>query len=404
MAQMSSVEDRSREAYALLRPTKTVLPLIAVGGSRGKSTVSWMLDAMIRDSGGSVGSWLTSGVYVDGERMEGELRPWSRVLLAAKYRELDVVIQEMEATMVVGAGLPARTYPCAVLTTICGNDDSCRLSMSTELEERSLMSVVGAVRDDGCIVGNADDLSIVTAMRTTAARGVLFALHPENPVLQRHLSEGFSAVWLDGGSIVYGDYRANESLVPVADIPATLDGTLIFQIQNAMAAASMALELGINPAVISHSLRNFEPQHATQPGACNIVEAKGAQIVVDAPTQTWSLKMLARGIKHQPHRRTVVVSGCFPALSAEDAREVGRILGALGGVVILHNDDSANGRMDSIKAGIAANPVPPLMLVLGTEVAAVDQMLLSIGAGDTALILADHPTEVLQQIASFSTS
>lgn len=404
MAQMSSVGDRSRAAYALLRPNKTVLPLIAVGGSRGKSTVSWMLDAMIRDSGGSVGSWLTSGVYVDGERMEGELRPWSRVLLAAKYRELNAVIQEMEAAVVVGAGLPAGTYPCAVLTTICGNDDSCRLSMSTELEERSLMSVVGAVRDDGCIVGNADDLSIVSAMRTTAARGVLFALHPENPVLQRHLSEGYSAVWLDCGWIVYGDHSASETLVPVAEVPATLDGTFIFQIQNAMAAAAVALELGIHPATIARSLQNFRPQHETQPGACNILEAKGARIVIDAPTQTWSLKMLARGIKHQPHRRTVVVSGCFPTLSTEDAREVGRILGALGGVVILHNEDAADGRMDAIKAGIAANSVPPLTLVLGSEVAAVDQMLQSIGSGDTALILADCPTDVLQQIVSFSTS
>lgn len=62
---------------------------------------------MIRHAHGSVGSWLTSGVYVDGERLEGELRPWSRVLLAAKYRELNAVIQEMEAAVVVGAGLPA---------------------------------------------------------------------------------------------------------------------------------------------------------------------------------------------------------------------------------------------------------------------------------------------------------
>lgn len=404
MAQMSSVGDRSREAYALLHPNKTALPLIAVAGSRGKSTVSWMLDAIIRDAGGSVGSWLTSGVYVDGERMEGELRPWSRVLLAAKYRELNAVIQEMEAAVVVGAGLPAMTYPCAILTTICGNDESCRLSMSTELEERSLMSVVGAVRNDGCIVGNADDLSIVSAMQTSAARGVLYALHPENPVLQRHLREGYSAVWLDCGTIVYGDSSESTTLVPVAAIPATLEGTLIFQIQNAMAAASMALELGINPAAITRSLRNFRPQHATQPGACNILEAKGARIVIDAPTQSWSLKMLARGIRHQPHRRTVVVSGCFPALSPEDAREVGRILGGLGGVVILHNNEDVGGRMESIKAGVAANSVPPLMLVLNSEVAAVDQMLQTIGAGDTALILADHPADVLEQIVAFTTS
>ncbi len=404
MAQMSSVGDKPREAFALLRPNKTVLPLIAVAGSRGKSTVSWMLEAIIRDSGGSVASWLTSGVYVDGERMEGELRPWSRVLLAAKYGELNAVIQEMEAAMVVGAGLPTKTYPSAILTTICGNDESCRLSMSTELEERSLKTVVDAVRDDGIIVANADDLSVVTAAQTSSARAVLFALHPENPVLQRHLSEGNSAVWVDRGLIVYGDTDGQQTLVPVSAVPSTLDGTFIFQIQNAMAAAAMALEIGVDPLVVSRCLRRFRPEPSTQPGACNILEAKGARIVIDAPTQTWSLKMLARGIKHQPHRRTIVVSGSFPSLSAQDAREVGRILGGLGGVVILHDEGATGNKIDSMKAGVAANSVPPLMLVRESEVAAVDQLLQTIGAGDTALILADHPSSVLEQIMTFSTS
>lgn len=359
---------------------------------------------MIRHAHGSVGSWLTSGVYVDGERLEGELRPWSRVLLAAKYRELNAVIQEMEAAVVVGAGLPAGTYPCAVLTTICGNDESCRLSMSTEIEERSLAAVVGAVREDGCIVGNADDLSIVSAMRTSAATGIMFALHPENPVLQRHLREGYNAVWLDGGKIVYGDGDGSQPLISVADIPATLDGTLIFQIQNAMAAAAMALEIGIDDAVIAASLREYRPLPETQPGACNIIESKGARIVVDAPRQTWSLKMLARGIKHQPHRRAVVVSGCFSTLAADEAREVGRILGGLGGVVILHDEDSPLVSKEAIKAGIAAHSVPPITLVLRSEQAAIDQMLQSIGASDVALVLSEDPTAVLDQIDTYRNS
>lgn len=399
---MSSVGDRSRAAFSILRPNRTVLPLVAVGGSRGKSTVAWMIDAMVRAASGSVASWLTSGVYVDGERMEGELRPWSRVLLAARYQELDVVIQEMEAAMVVGAGLPARTYPCAVLTTICGNDESCRLSMATELEERSISAVVAAVRDDGCIIGNADDLSVAAAIQSSPARPFLFALHPDNPVLQRHLGAGHTAIWLDGGSIVYGDESAHVPLVPVAAIASTLDGTLTFQIQNAMAAAAVAIELGIERSVISRVLRSYLPDEVTQPGSCNILEVGGARVVVDSPTQTWSLKMLARGIKHQPHRRTIVVSGTYPNLAAEDARDIGRILGGLGGVVILHSDDKSGKSTEAIKAGVAANPVPPLLMMFGTEIAAVDQMLQTLGAGDIALLLAADPSMVLELIRTFA--
>src|SRR5690606_29964983 len=89
---MTSVGDRITAPFSTLRPNKTVLPLIAVGGSRGKSTVASMIDSIIRLSGASVATWISSGVYVDGEQMEGELRPWSRVLLASKYGELDAVV------------------------------------------------------------------------------------------------------------------------------------------------------------------------------------------------------------------------------------------------------------------------------------------------------------------------
>lgn len=355
----------------------------------------------MRAANGSIGAWLTSGVYVDGEKLEGELRPWSRVLLAAKYGELDVVIQEMEAAVVVGAGLPSRTYPCAVLTTICGNDDSCRLSMSTELEERSLQAVADAVREDGFIVANADDLSVVATAQTAPADTIYFALHPDNPILQRHLAEGGRAVWVEGGHIVSGDAAGCEPIVAVSEIPATLDGSFIFQIQNAMAAIATALEVNVEPQVIANALRAFLPETDRQAGSCNVLEARGASIVVDSPKETWTLKMLARGVKHHPRRRSIVVSGCFPDLSIDDAREAGRILGTLGGVVVLHNDDAQDPRLQSIKAGIASNHVPPLVLVLGSESAAIDQMLQSVNTGDTALVLAESPSDVLDQIVEF---
>jgi cyanophycin synthetase len=398
---MTSVGDKIKRTNTVLRPNKTVLPLIAVGGSRGKSTVSWLIASIMRASGASVANWISSGVYVDGERLEGELRPWSRVLLAAKYGEIDAVIQELEAAVVVGAGIPSRTYPMAVLTTICGNDESCRLSMSTELEERSIGMILSAVREDGCVVANADDLGIVAATHDAKSDLILFALHPENPVLQKHLNDGGHAVWLENGTIVEGDRQSVRPVLDIAEIPATLDGALLFQVQNAMAATAAALHLGLDCPTIAHGLRSFQPLPSIQPGACNILEAKGARVVIDSPEQTWTLKMLARGIRQQPHRRSVVVSGSFPTLNLEDAREAGRILGGLGGVVILH-DEGDEGHLRAIKAGIASNPVPPLVMVMGSESAAIGQMITTLKAGDMALVLSRQPDSALEQVFAYS--
>ncbi len=400
---MTSVGDRastSKHSLTVLRPSKSVLPLIAVGGSRGKSTVSSMLESMIRAAGGSVGTWISSGVYVDGEQLKGELGPWSRVLLAAKYGELDAVIQELEAAVVVGAGLPSRTYPLAVMTTICGNDESCRLSMSTELEERSIQMLAEAVREDGMIIANADDLSIMIAAQSSPSERIVYALHPDNPVLQRHLADGGFAVWVVDGEIVAGDRDRFDPVVPVAEIPATLDGSFIFQIQNAMAATAAALHLGVQPEIIAGTLRNFEPDTLSQPGASNILEHNGGRIVVDSPRQTWTLKMLARGVKHHPHRRTIVVSNTFPTLSIPEAREVGRILGGLGGVVILHGNGEDGEHIQAIKTGIASNHIPPLVVLLGNEEEAVKRLKATIGPGDSALLLTTDPQTAIDLIVS----
>ena len=398
---MVGVDDKTVIRFAALRPDRTVLPLVAVAGARGKSTVSLMLEAILRAAGGSVASWVSSGVYVDGERLEGELRPWSRVLLAARYGELDAVIQELEAAVVVGAGLPERTYPLAILTTICGNDDGCRLSMATELEERSMQAVVDAVRDNGCIVVNGDDLSVVSVANASNSNVVMFAMHPDNPVLQRHLDSGFNALWVEDGELVYGDRSAHLPIIDVARIPATLDGAFMFQIQNAMAAAAAAIHLGVDTRIIAGSLGSFHPARDTQPGACNIVQVNGARVVVDAPLETWTLKMLARGIKQQSHRRSIVVSSCFENLGREDGREVGRLLGRLGGVVILHAEPENRQQLAAIKSGIALNLVPPLVMVLQTETEAIERMNSTIGQGDTGLILTENPTWVLDLLSDY---
>jgi cyanophycin synthetase len=397
---MTTVGDKTSAAFSVLRPNRTVLPLIAVGGSRGKSTVASMLSRIVQAAGRSVASWISTGVYVDGEQMEGELRPWSRVLLAAKYGELDAVIQELEAAVVVGAGLPSRTYPLAILTTICGNDDSCRLSMSTELEERSLQAIADAVRDDGCIIANADDLSVVASVQSVESQVIMFALHPDNPVLQRHLEGGNQAVWVENGKILCGTSSHADEVATIATIPATLDGSLIFQVQNAMAATAAALHLGIDPTVIASSLATFQPDVMMQPGACNVLSLNRGQVVIDSPMQTWTLKMLARGIKHQPHRRSIVVSSCFPELHKDEAREVGRILGGLGGVVLLHHDTDDRKNVDALKAGIASNSVPPLVAVLGSEPAAIEQLKATLGAGDTALVLSQNPEQAIELLSA----
>ncbi|MEX1157916.1 MAG: hypothetical protein WEC79_03170 [Thermomicrobiales bacterium] len=374
------------------------MPIVSVAGTRGKSTVSWMLVAILQAARLRSASWLSSGVYVEDERQDGELGPWSRVVLAARHREIDVALQEMNAATVVGAGLPDDTYPLVILTTLCGNNESCLLNAETELQRRALAIVVRSARNDGVIVVNADDYDIAElAEKSSATRG-LYAMHRDNPALQRHLSGGGSGAWIEDGWITLGGLDSATPVVAVDAIPATLDGTVMFQAQNALAAVCAAHAIGVPAATIERALKRFEPRPDLQPAACNIVRFNDATIVIDAPRQITSLRMLARGIKHVPHRRQLVVSGWFPGLGDDDAQEAGRLLGGLGGVILLHSENAGPERMGIIKAGISSAAVPPIVMAVPDELRAIDHLLNTIAPDDVALVMADDAEVVLRHL------
>src|SRR4029450_3758188 len=105
-------------------------------------------------------NWVSSGVYVNGERQVGELRPWTEILHRLCDRELELAVQELVAATVVAAGLPPSTYPMAIVTTLGVNHEACLLSAETQLERRALAVMLSAVSDDGLIVASADDFAV----------------------------------------------------------------------------------------------------------------------------------------------------------------------------------------------------------------------------------------------------
>lgn len=369
------------------------MPLVAIAGARGKTTVAWMLQEIAEELRWSTGSWLSSGVYVDGVAQPGELAPWKRVVMAARYGELDLVLQEMIAPTVVGAGLPAQSYPGAIITTICGNDDHCRYSPETTLELRALSVLAGAIRPDGVIVGNADDALVADFVEQHPAEGVLFALNRENPVLQHHLERGGRAAWVERGWLCFGTTNDAVKVVQSRLIPATLDGALLLQVQNALAATAFALCAGAAPEAVAAALKRFLPSPERQPGSCNVYALNGARVLVDSHVRLWSLRMLLRGIRRWRHRRIVVATGCFPELDRDEAREAGVMLSSVAEVVMLHAGAERFERVNEIRAGAVSNASPAVVLVRPHEAGALDWLFANLGREDIGLVISEQPEE-----------
>jgi cyanophycin synthetase len=383
-------------------PELPSLPIVAIAGTRGKSTVAWLLNEILVAQNLKIGLWTTTGVFKNGQHLVGELGPWSEVMKSLASGDLDVAIQELENSVVTGVGLPEHTYPIAAVSSLCGNNDECLISSEAAQGARAQHIVARAVRPDGVLVLNADDHAVMMAAEDTSASVTLFGLHPDNPVLRHHIDEGGNAVWLDGTRVVAGNTWNPDVISDISRAAFTLNGSLTFQLQNLLCAVALAWNMGIDRGAIADGIESFDPHVELMPGSCNILKHGDATILLDSARHVWTVRSLVRGIRDSSFRRTIVVTDCFHHLDEEHTVEAGRLIGRVADVVVTQGHESKDPSLEHFKAGLANNDVPPLVFTMPTEIDGIERAIRMLDPHDLCLILTQEVNEAVARIRAVS--
>jgi cyanophycin synthetase len=383
-------------------PQLPSLPIVAIAGTRGKSTVSWLLNEILEAERLRVGLWTTSGVFMNGEHLVGELGPWSDVMSGLARGDLDVAIQELEDPVITGVGLPEHTYPLAAISSLCGNNDECLITSEAEQGARAQYIVARAIRPDGFLVLNADDQAVLSAAEETEASVTLFALHPDNPTLRRHIEDGGSAVWLEDDHLIVSHDGNQAIIADVSTATFTLGGSLTFQVQNLLCASALAWHMGVDPDSIAAGIRTFQPDVELLPGSCNFLPYDDATILLDSARNVWTVRSLIRGIRDTAFNRSIVVTDCFPHLNEEQTREVGRLIGRVADVVLTQRRDSIDESLGHFKDGLANNDVPPLVFTMPNEIDGIERAIKMLDSGDLCLVLTQNVQEAVARVRAIS--
>ncbi|MFW6073963.1 MAG: hypothetical protein ACOC9Y_00100 [Chloroflexota bacterium] len=388
--------NRGNTRFPALDRRGSTLPIVAIAGSRGKTTTSWMLQTILELDDAVPASWTSAGVYAGRDPIAGEISAWERVIRAVQFGEVDILLQELVAPVTLGVGLPRDTYPLAILTAVCGNDDACHNTAEARRERMAISVLREAMTSNGTLIANADDASILSCVDDVPVSSItLFALHSGNPALQNHLERGGNAIWIDDEWIVARIDRSSEVIMHVKDVAAALDGSLSFQIQNALAAIAAARHLEIEHETIRDALKAYLPDPVLQPGACNVLRVTDALVLVDAPEKLWSLRMVIRGMRHLAARRVIAVCGAFPRLTDDEAFEAARLVASIPGVVILHDNGVGGERIDTVMFGLRSSHVAPFVITMDDEAEAVMKLVEKLGPHDIGLVFADVAEDVL---------
>ncbi|HEY8587927.1 MAG TPA: cyanophycin synthetase, partial [Naasia sp.] len=289
------------------------IPIVAVTGTNGKSTTVRMVEHILRADGRTPGMTTTSGVYVDGRRIRGgDASGPKSARLVLGDPTVDCAVLETARGGILREGLAYDLADVGIVLNISA--DHLGLKGIDTLEDMAAVKSVVArqVARRGMTVLNADDPLTRRMARVARGRVGWFTTADElSPALQAHRADGGLISARESGetgdALVLWDGERRIPLLPVSEIPATLAGWAMFNVQNALAAAAAAYSLGVQPATIAEALRGFEGSFEQNPGRLNITRAPGFTTILDYAHNPAALLALGAAIDGlRPHHDRVI--------------------------------------------------------------------------------------------------
>ena len=269
------------------RGSRARIPVLAVTGTNGKSTVGRMLQRIFREDGKTVGLTNTSGVYIDDEQVyAGDASGPKSARMVLRDPTVEVAVLECARGGILREGLAFDR--CDVGAVLNVQADHLGLKGIDTLADLAAVKsvVVETVGRRGVSILNADDLLTLRMARHAGGRVGWFSMRGGDATpgsLLKHVADGGLAILYDGasGRMTLHDRGETHDLGMAGDIPATFSGHAAFNVANALAAAGMAHGAGVAIATIVKALSGFASTYAQNPGRLNVRDAYGVRIVMD---------------------------------------------------------------------------------------------------------------------------
>ena len=380
------------------------IPLVAVTGTNGKTTTARLIGQLFTSQGLRVGMTSTDGVYVNGRQIDsGDCSGPKSARNVLGHPEVDAAVMECARGGILREGLGFDRCQVAVVTNV-GEGDHLGLNFITTVDELMVLKrvIVQNVAPNGYAVLNAIDPHVSAMAPFCTGKVIFFGADRHHPVMATHRAQGNRVVYVDGDSIVAAEGSWRES-VPLRDIPVTRNGTIGFQVDNAMAAIGAAWGAGLPWDTIKRGLAGFVNDSDNAPGRFNVMDYKGATIIADYGHNPDAIRALTKAVEGMPgNKRSVVISGAGDRRD-QDITEQTQILGHAFDDVVLYQDACQRGREDGevialLRKGLEGASRTSYVTDIHGEFIAIDHALARLQPGDLCLVLVDQVEEALAHL------
>lgn len=342
--------------YPVNRPSR--IPIIAITGTNGKTTVSRLITHIISGLDLVVGNTTTDGIYIDEKRVaRGDTTGPASARVVLNDPAVEVAVLETARGGIMKRGLGYDWSDVGVITNIqadhIGQDGI--ESLEDILRVKSL--VVERVRDGGHIILNADSEPLRKLIETkdlTSHRRklVLFSRRPDSEFILSHIQRGNRA-YVEREGAIYEYFGNRETfIIDTRDIPLTVGGTAGFQVENVLAAIAACDVMEVPLRECIDGLRSFH--NFANSGRTNLYEVGRGHVLVDYGHNPEAIRSVGAMINSWHMAEPTAVLGVPGDRSDEMISLSGVAAAEVFRRIIIREDEDRRGRRE--------NEVPDLLL------------------------------------------
>lgn len=383
------------------------IPIVAVTGTNGKTTVTRMISRMLAAKGLRVGTATTDGVFIDDRLVwPGDNTGPRSARLILQDPTVEAAVLETARGGIVRGGLAFDWCDVAVLTNITG-DHLGQDGINTLEDLADVKAVVlEAVKPEGYAVINADDPHACALAGRTKGRIIYFSRSEDNLQVHRHLAEGGRAVTVKNGVIVYAHRGHDSAIVDLRSIPCTFHGRLQHNVENALAAAAAGVALGLDNGAIRQALQSFTASERDNPGRFNIHRVRDFNVIIDYGHNPAGIEATVRAARQLTQGRLIGVIAAPGDRGDELLIEVGRVAGRGFHWLYIKEDRDKRGRLagqvaallqrGALEAGLSSDAIEVIL----DEDEAIRAALTRAQTGDTVVVFYEKYEQVMASLAA----
>lgn len=354
----------------------STIPVVAVTGTNGKTTVVRLIAHMAKKAKHCVGFTTTEGIYINEHlTYKGDCSgPQSAASILANPM-VDFAVLECARGGILREGLGFDECDISILTNI--SEDHLGLEEIHTLEELTRVKAVVAysTKKTGYALLNAEDERVLSLKDDLHCKIGLFGIR-ENQPIQAHCEQGGLGCYIENGWVVIAEGRKKHLLAPIAEIPLTFQGSASCMIQNVLPAILVGFISGFSMDMIVLALKDFFPIPQNLPGRMNVFKFDKYDLMIDYAHNEGAYIELKHYFSQMKNKRKIGIIGAAGDRKDSDIQKIGYHSAQIfDEIIIKHDKDgrgSTNERLTSlIKEGILHSQLQPKIEVITDEFEAV---------------------------------